>query len=135
MATTGTAITFGQTSDDPAVICAWCGATINEGAPGRISHGMCRDCRDFVLVQSGLAREDEASRVYAVMGRPADALEQRKGWHSDAVRAVMDSIVQRAKTRVETECELAWLAYEEGLDEVLSETREPVATELPLAGA
>ncbi len=121
MATTGTAVTFVEapTARDLPVVCAWCGATIREGTAGPVSHGVCRDCASFVLVQSGYGRDVATPRVYTVMGRLAKALEHRKGWPIDTVCAVMDGIAQ-AKTRVAMECEVAWLAHEEGLDELLS---------------
>ena len=102
------------------VVCAWCGATIKEGTQGPPSHGICPSCRDFTLVQSGYGRDVEAPRVYTVMGRLANALQHRKGWDIDTVCAVMDGIVRRGTTRVAMECEVAWLAHEEGLDELLS---------------
>jgi hypothetical protein len=53
------------------------------------------------------------------MGRLANALQHRKGWDIDLVCGAMDDIVQRAQGRVAMECEVAWLAYEEGLLDVV----------------
>jgi hypothetical protein len=64
------------------------------------------------------------------MGRLANALQHRKGWDIDLVCNVMDDIVRRATTRVDTECEVAWLAYEEGLLDVVT---GPVIVDVPLA--
>ena len=119
METTSTAVTFVEAPTTMPVVCAWCGATLKEGTRGPASHGICRDCMAFTLVQSGYGRNAETPRVYAVMGRLATALE-RRGWDVDLLCGVMDGIVGRAKTRVAMECEVAWLAHEEGLDELLS---------------
>ena len=135
MATTSTGVTFFEapTTDDLPVVCAWCGATIKPGTQGPISHGICADCAAFTLVQSGYGRDVETPRVYTVMGRLANALQHRKGWDIDLVCSAMDDIVQRAKTRVTMECEVAWLAYEEGLLDVVG--AGPAVTSLADAAA
>ena len=139
MADTSTAIALVEapTKDDLPVVCAWCGATIKEGTRRPISHGICRDCAAFTLVQSGYGRDVETPRVYAVMGRLANALRHRKGWHTDLVCNVMDGIVQRAKTRVAMECEVMWLAYETSLLDVVGgeSAATPGPVSMPLADA
>ena len=139
MATIGTTVTFVEAgaTDDLPVVCAWCGATIQEGAQGPVSHGICEDCLAFVLARAGREWDAPTPRVDAVKAQLARALEHRKGWHVDLVCNVMDGIVQRAKTLVAMECEVAWLAYEEGLLDVVggesAATTEPVS--MPLADA
>ena len=135
MADTSTAVALVEapTENDLPVVCAWCGATIKEGTRGPASHGICRDCMAFTLVQSGYGRDVETPRVYAVMGRLANALQHRKGWDIGLVCSAMDGIVQRGKTRVAMECEVAWLAYEEGLMDVV-DTKADGET-VPLADA
>lgn len=133
MEATSTAIALVEAPVDIPVVCAWCGATIREGTQGPASHGLCLKCEAFVLVQSGLGRYAKTPDVYTVMGRLAKALEHRRGWPLETVCAVLDGICQQTN-RVGTECEVAWLAHEEGLDELLNVT-EPVVVDLPLAAA
>jgi hypothetical protein len=139
MATTSTGVTFFEapTTDDLPVVCAWCGATIQEGVQGPVSHGICEDCLAFVLARAGHEWYAPTPRVDAVKAQLARALRYRKGWGDDLVCNVMDGIVERAKTRVALECEVMWLAYETGLLDVVggesAATPEPVS--MPLADA
>ena len=139
MATTSTAVTFVEapTKDDLPVLCAWCGGTIKNGTRGPASHGICDDCKAFVLARAGYDGDAPTPRVDAVKAALARALRYRKGWGDDLVCNVMDGIVERAKTRVALECEVMWLAHEEGLLDVVggesAATPEPVS--MPLADA
>ena len=120
METTSTAVTFVEAPTTMPVVCAWCGATLKEGTRGPVSHGICSECRAFVLARAGYDWDAPTPRVDMVKARLEQALRYRKGWHQELVSNVMDGIVGRAKTRVAMECEVAWLAHEEGLDELLS---------------
>ena len=139
MATTSTAVTFVEapTKDDLPVVCAWCGATIKEGKWAPVSHGICPECKAFLLARTGYAWDAPTPRVDAVKAALARALRYRKGWGDDLVCNVMDGIVERAKTRVALECEVMWLAHEEGLLDVVggesAATPEPVS--MPLGDA
>jgi hypothetical protein len=137
MATTSTAVTFVEapTKDDMPVVCCECGATIREGTQGPVSHGLCPQCFAWAMVEAGFGREVAPPDVYEVMGRLARALQERRGWDVDRVCIVMDGICYGAKRRVEAECEVMWLAHEEGLLDVVGSesaaTTEPVS--MPLA--
>ena len=120
MATTSTAVTLVEAPTDMPVLCAWCGATIKEGTRGPASHGICLKCKEYVLAQSGLDPDAAPPDVHEVMGRLASALQERKGWNIGLVCNVMDGICYGTKTRVESECEVMWLARETGLMDVLN---------------
>ena len=154
MATTSTAVTFFEAPTvDMPVVCCECGATIREGTQGPVSHGLCPQCFAWAMVEAGFGREVAPPDVYEVMGRLARALQERRGWDVDRVCIVMDGICydpkwsakrsakrrakRRVARRVDAECEVMWLAHEEGLLDVVGgeSAATPGPVSMPLADA